>query len=257
MKPSEILEQAKASPIKRGLHSYLETIWVLRRKGNTFRQIADFLNARGVETDHTAVYRLIEADKPDFNYQDDCILINGLPYECRSGRPLLPFDAGMVIHIRKRLQILRLNEPETDRTIWCEAQFELNAAPNYLWLKTLAKLLDIDFKPKTPWHLRGKHGIELKFDGKLMAMVFRSSDLEQAVKEVETAANNATQFFIQDRDKYSARSRQLVTESNAREMERIQIQPGESMEEAIQAYRDRKDKQMAELTKRFRDCPRA
>jgi hypothetical protein len=57
--PEEILEAAKAAPHRNPLEDHRATIETLRQKKYTWREIADFLNDRGVETDHTTIYRLI------------------------------------------------------------------------------------------------------------------------------------------------------------------------------------------------------
>jgi hypothetical protein len=57
---SDILRDAHAAPSKQTLQSQREPIALLRAKGYTWRQIAAFLNERGIQTDHTAVYRLLK-----------------------------------------------------------------------------------------------------------------------------------------------------------------------------------------------------
>jgi len=56
----DILEEAKKQPKKESLSEYKETIEVLRNKGYTWRDISKFLNDRGVETDHTKIYRMMQ-----------------------------------------------------------------------------------------------------------------------------------------------------------------------------------------------------
>lgn len=58
MKINSILNDAIAAPTKLTAEAHLETVKVLRTKGYSWREIADFLNERGVSTDHTAVFRL-------------------------------------------------------------------------------------------------------------------------------------------------------------------------------------------------------
>lgn len=59
MKSDNILNEAKAVPTKGGLEAHREAILLLRNKGYSWREIADFLAQRGVQTDHTKIYRLI------------------------------------------------------------------------------------------------------------------------------------------------------------------------------------------------------
>lgn len=59
MKTVNILDEAQAAPAKGGLEVHKEAILLLRDKGYTWREIADFLAQRGVQTDHTKIYRLI------------------------------------------------------------------------------------------------------------------------------------------------------------------------------------------------------
>lgn len=64
-KTDAILKEALAADRPReDLTVHLPAITALRDKGYTWRQIADFLTERGVETDHTKIYRLM-AKHPD------------------------------------------------------------------------------------------------------------------------------------------------------------------------------------------------
>ena len=58
MKREEILAAAKAVSQKENLEEHRQAVEVLRKKGFTWREIADFLTERGVVTDHTRVYRM-------------------------------------------------------------------------------------------------------------------------------------------------------------------------------------------------------
>ena len=57
MNPKEILADAKVAKPKPRIEAYRETVVTLRDKGYTWREIADFLNERGVSIDHTRIYR--------------------------------------------------------------------------------------------------------------------------------------------------------------------------------------------------------
>lgn len=56
--PREILREALSLPDKDALSPHLAAICALREKNYSWRDIADFLRARGVETEHTKVFRL-------------------------------------------------------------------------------------------------------------------------------------------------------------------------------------------------------
>jgi len=254
MTPEKILEQAKAAPDKRGLYPHLETIWALRRMGNSYRDIAKFLSEKGIETDHTAVFRLLEEDKPDFNYRDGCVLIGGLLYESRKGRPLRSFGAGLIVTLGKKFQILRQDDSEPDPLNWCEAQFEINHPPNHCWLKQLCKYLGLDWDSENPCHLKGKYGIELKFEGKLMALVCQTSNLEQAMKEVGTAVYNTTQYFAKDKEFFSQMLR-LDSDCRQKVVENLKVQPGGSIEDAYDDYSGWLKEKTDELKKRFESYP--
>lgn len=58
---SEILEDARNLAVEEPLESYEEVISTLREKGLSWREIADFLNQRGVNTDHTKVFRFVKS----------------------------------------------------------------------------------------------------------------------------------------------------------------------------------------------------
>ena len=55
-----ILDDAMKQPKKDTLLEHKSAIEVLREKGYTWREIAQFLTERGIETDHTKIYKLIQ-----------------------------------------------------------------------------------------------------------------------------------------------------------------------------------------------------
>lgn len=59
----DLLRDALAAPDKGNLERHRQAILELRRKNYSWREIADFLNERGVATDHTKVYRFITKAK--------------------------------------------------------------------------------------------------------------------------------------------------------------------------------------------------
>lgn len=60
------LEEAKKEPKRKLITDHMDTITVLRNeKRFTFRAIADWLTARGIEADHSAVYRAYLAAVPE------------------------------------------------------------------------------------------------------------------------------------------------------------------------------------------------
>ena len=64
--PNAFLEDAKREPKRKLITDHVETIYTLRdEKRFTFREIAEWLTARGFETDHSAVYRAYMAAVPD------------------------------------------------------------------------------------------------------------------------------------------------------------------------------------------------
>lgn len=63
MKLKSILEDAQLATSKSSIEEHIEAILILRSKKFTWREIADFLVERGVQTDHTQVYRLISKTK--------------------------------------------------------------------------------------------------------------------------------------------------------------------------------------------------
>ena len=63
----KILTEAKAAPDVTKLEEYAEIITVLREKNYSWRDVSDFLNKHGVDTDHTRVYRLFNKPKAEKN----------------------------------------------------------------------------------------------------------------------------------------------------------------------------------------------
>ncbi len=64
---AEILKEALDERRKEDLSEYLEVIAVLRGKRRTWREIAQFLRERGVDADHTKVYRFAKANEEKIN----------------------------------------------------------------------------------------------------------------------------------------------------------------------------------------------
>lgn len=64
MPDDAILRDAQTAPAKGSLEPHAEAIRVLRGKGYSWREIAQFLAERGVATDHTAVYRFFTRTQP-------------------------------------------------------------------------------------------------------------------------------------------------------------------------------------------------
>jgi hypothetical protein len=58
--PQGMLAAAEEAPDQRDLADYRDTISTLRKKGFSFREIAEFLTKRGVSANHNAVYRVYE-----------------------------------------------------------------------------------------------------------------------------------------------------------------------------------------------------
>ena len=64
--PDAFLEEAKKEQKRKLLFDHIKTINLLRNeKRFTFREIAEWLAARGIETDHSAVYRAYLAAIPE------------------------------------------------------------------------------------------------------------------------------------------------------------------------------------------------
>lgn len=58
--PAEMLREAERAQPRGSLKEYRDAIEVLRRKNYSWREIAQFLAERGVETDHTKVFRFMK-----------------------------------------------------------------------------------------------------------------------------------------------------------------------------------------------------
>jgi hypothetical protein len=56
--PVALFRQAEEEPDIQTLSAYLDSIQMLREKGFSYREIAEWLSDRGVEVDHNAVYRV-------------------------------------------------------------------------------------------------------------------------------------------------------------------------------------------------------
>ncbi|MBM3877029.1 MAG: hypothetical protein FJ386_09960 [Verrucomicrobia bacterium] len=256
MTPTKLLQQAKSEPKERDLASYAEAIWELRRKDKSYRQIAQFLNERGIPTDHMAVYRFIATDNPILGYDDGRLLVGDVEYEARKGRPMHLFNAGLYVSIKKRMRILPIPRELGAASMWCEAQFELSAVPNNCWLEQLCKQLRIHWNPETPFHLQGRHELELKFEGTTMAMVCRTWNLEESVSDVEAAVRQATEFFIKNKE-WMAQTTILRNRQRREALAILLIPEGTSLDEEYESSKEWSEREAERLTKKFLSVPQS
>ena len=80
MDRDELLAAAKAVPAKVRFEEYREVVQELRRKGFTWREVADFLTERGVPTDHSWVYRTFGKRKKGRNVVSQPVDISRAKY---------------------------------------------------------------------------------------------------------------------------------------------------------------------------------
>jgi len=254
MDPNTLYKQTKSLPEKLGLASHRKAIWVLRRKGHTYREIAEIMNKSGVKTDHTAVYRLIMEGNPLLDGVEGRNLIGDVMYESRKGRPLRSFGDGLVIVIKARVQIIPLEDKERVASTWCEAHFRLNAVPNDCWLYKLCKILDIAWDAEDPRHLRGRFGFELKFEGDLMAFVCQRFNLKHEMQQIGKAVHAATKSF--EHDKTSLEIWQKMTaERNKKILDTHVMYQGEIEADVLEDYSRWRSKDLEQLQKEFDAIP--
>ena len=197
---------------------------------------------------------MIAVANPLLNYRAGRIFIGDVEYESRKGRPLRPFRAGLSIAIKKRLLIIPLERFSPFPAIWCEAQFELNEVPNYIWLQQLCQCLHIDWNPEDPRHLKARFGLELKFEGTLMAMDCQTFNLEKMVRDVATAVKTATKSFERDNDRLSP-SQKLISQRDEEMLEQVVIQPGESKADVREECLEWTRNDAKKLTEEFNSIP--
>ena len=69
--PHQLRAEAEKEPSRRGLDDYSEAIRVLKEaKGFSFREIAAWLQQRGLNTDHNAVWRAYSKTNPSGQLDD-------------------------------------------------------------------------------------------------------------------------------------------------------------------------------------------
>ena len=56
--PDVLFREAEGEPDFRALSAYADSIGMLRDKGFSYREIADWFSERGIDVDHNAVYRV-------------------------------------------------------------------------------------------------------------------------------------------------------------------------------------------------------
>jgi hypothetical protein len=254
MQPSALLKEASKSPDKFGIDDYRDTIWLLRNKGNSWREIADFLNSKGVKTDHARVFRIIMAGNPLFDFDDAGVIHGNIVYESRKGRPLRPFRAGLYINIKERVNCIMLENSERIHSVWCECQFTLSGVPNQAWIQQLHKELDANWNSDAPYYLKSKHGFELKFEGDLMALVCPTYQLKESFELLVTAIEKVSKFFQENKSWWE----DLNKRKRARKKKifaQYQVGPGETIDDVCETHSGFYADQMEELKKKFNALP--
>jgi len=69
--PAELFQEAEDEPSFQDLKAYVSTMRTLRKKGFSYREIADWLTKRGITADHNAVYRVYSANMSDHMAQEE------------------------------------------------------------------------------------------------------------------------------------------------------------------------------------------
>jgi hypothetical protein len=57
-----VLKAVEDLPIKEKLSDHKESIIQMRQKGYSYRECAKILNANGIKTDHTRIFKLIKGE---------------------------------------------------------------------------------------------------------------------------------------------------------------------------------------------------
>ncbi len=238
MKPDDLLKLASAVPGKYGLADYRDTIVLLRNKGQSWRDVADFLKNNGIVTDHTTVYRYMMEENPLFDCQDLALEIGGLWFESQSGRPLRPFNPGLFITIEEKSKFIQLEHPERVKSNWCEYQFRLSAAPNRIWLKQLHEELAANFNENAPYHLISRMGFELKFDRDVMALDCLSANLNSNYEDVRNAFKRTTDKIGGDKTRWAELSKiaKVREEKILAQYDATGYSPGELLDEHAECY---------------------
>jgi hypothetical protein len=65
--PERLFREAEQEPDVRALCAYVDSIRMLRDKGFSYREIADWLSERGLDVDHNAVYRAYTKSLSDYD----------------------------------------------------------------------------------------------------------------------------------------------------------------------------------------------
>ena len=254
MKPEALLKEATKCPDKLGIEDYRDTIWLLRNKGHTWREIADFLNEKGIKTDYTRVYRIMMEGNPMFDFDDDGVIIGDILYESRKGRPLRPYRAGLHITIVERGNCFALENPESIHSAWCECQFKLSAVPNEIWLQQLHKEVNAIWNPEKPYYLNSKNGYELKFEGTVMALVCGVYNLESHCAEIMAVIKRVTRLFQEDKtwlDKLTKRKRQR----NKKIAGRYSPHSGETIADICEEHSKEYSQKCKDLERKFASIP--
>lgn len=249
MQPDALLKLATEQPSQFGLEVYRDTICELRRKGFSWRSIADFLIEKGVKTDHARVYRLMMEGDPLFDFHDYPLNIGGLLHESQKGQPLRPYNPGLFITLEEKLNCIALEHPEKVISVWCQCQFRLSAQANRVWLKQLHTELRAEFNPNCPTHLVSFKNFELKFDGVVMAFDCPIYNLKGQFAEVRRAVEATTRYFLEDKSKWI--DQRMRDEDRNKKILELYYAPNEGDDEVLEGHAEEYDRVSERLKKEF------
>lgn len=203
MRPQDILSETNQIPPKEGLEPFRQSIDELRKKGLSWRAIASFLKERGVETDHTQIYRFMARngryypqDSP-LSDADGFVLLGGVLHEARAGKLIRDYQRGINVRIIQKSEFYLLEDDEHGVSQWCECHFDLNCRPCEDWFEQLKIELRAFSHSYSPFYFHSKEGFEVKIEGKCLALICPCSELKIAYQKLASGIMAATKKTLE------------------------------------------------------------
>ena len=97
--PQAVLEEARQAPARADLSAHLDAINTLREKKWSWREVAEFLKERGVDTDHTKLIRFMQKHQSRWQVPDAASYYKGLTQLRATGKLASPqWDMLLFLH---------------------------------------------------------------------------------------------------------------------------------------------------------------
>lgn len=249
MQLESVIAAAKRTRKKPKLEDFRSVAAELRRKGMTWREIADFLASHGVRTNHVAVFRLLRPSlaipiETTIEGQQGGVIVGGELYEANPRGLARPFSAARAITIERKIRVIVLENRVNASAIWCEMQFRLNERPADEWIRTLATKLHGQLTGSCV--IRTPNKARLTFEGADVGIQCWRIEIKACFEEFKNAVHETNLAFAKP-----ARLKEEFREADKKWRELVTSVYDEDPDEAVEGHIEHYAKIRRETAREF------